>query len=312
MHELNWTPGNDGKGLVAPDGAVHTWNVDRLDGVPNHRHYMIDHGMGDPYPNQDLRNQVSAFWIGKQGETEIIHDWGDPTGETYDMIERIDPRLRRTQDPYFNFSYSRTADMQNQKRALTPEDEELINMLTGTVPPPIKRTPEQEARQQERENDPLGHEMRGDWDQPSETDHPDVRWVPSHELAKFMEYDRKPGGKDAWTSQERWNALGEHIKQNGIKRPVWIDFNPDTSMAHLSEGNHRVQLALDHGLDAVPVRVIRSTRKSPTQVRVNATPQPEWEDRYDPSGYHWPQYMTAEHIGLPTVPAPDLTGGWQL
>jgi hypothetical protein len=121
--------------------------------------------------------------------------------------------------------------MQNQKRGLTPEDEALIDMLVGFVPPP-KPDPEADARQRAKDADPIGFERSKDWDQPSETDHPDVRWVHPSELAKFMEYDRRPGGKDAWGDQERWDALGEHIKQNGIKRPVWIDFNPDTSMAH--------------------------------------------------------------------------------
>lgn len=140
------------------------------------------------------------------------------------------------------------------------------------------------------------------WDE-RDLDHPDIEWVPTHALKPFMEYNRRPGSKDAWSSKERWEALGEHIKANGITKPLWIDFNPHTSTGHLSEGNHRLQLALDHGIPALPVRVMQSQRQSPTQVPLQAIAQPEWADHRGET--HWPTYMRASHVGLPIVPAPD-------
>lgn len=184
---------------------------------------------------------------------------------------------------------------------------EMLGPLVRTLDKHEPINPELQRIRDERKADPLGYEMRNDWDREGDVSrgHPDIEWVPTHVMKKFIEYDRRPGGRDAWSSPERWNALGQHIKQNGFKNPAWLDFNPDTGMAHLSEGNHRVQIAVDHGMPAIPVRVYRSTRNSPTQIPVKAQPQPEWEDSFDPTGYHWPQYMRPSHLGLPTVPPPD-------
>lgn len=147
------------------------------------------------------------------------------------------------------------------------------------------------------------HRVLEGWDDEFKYPYPEeTEWVPTHELRKFMEYDRRPGGLHSDGDIERWNALSDHIKQNGFANPVILDFNPDTGHAYMSEGNHRTQIALDAGIPAMPVRVYRSRRTSPTQIPVNAIAQPEWENHRGDT--HWPSNMKPSHIGLPTVPAP--------
>jgi len=190
----------------------------------------------------------------------------------------------------------------------------MFEPIVRVLDKPQEIDPALEERNRQRAEDPLGFERTHDWDREGDVNrgHPDIEWVPTNELRKFIEFDRRPGGKDAWSSPERWEALGEHLKTHGFRNPVWLDYNPDTGYAHMSEGNHRTQLALDHGIPAVPVRVYRSTRESPTQIPVKAQPQEEWADAFDPTGYHWPQYMKPSHLGLPTVPPPTQhTAAWE-
>lgn len=93
-----------------------------------------------------------------------------------------------------------------------------------------------------------------------------AEWVPTHELAKFMEYDRRPGGKDFAGSEDYWNALGDDITEHGFNEPVFIDYHPEENVGHLSEGNHRVQLALERGIPYVPAIMYRSRRNSERKV----------------------------------------------
>jgi hypothetical protein len=425
VHQLHWKPGAYGKGIIEDDGTVHTWAVgERLDGDPSHRRYMMEKGLGDPYPDRGLQDHTVKFWIKPEGEVEILPDWGAPKDNHYDQIMSVDPRLTKATDSFYHF-----ADMRGQDRvmhdppkvvgAYQPASPEAVkrNAYNGRAPfvydgssntvyvgkagwhhdtlrghrgihgeqsyegyitsgledhpvetqrwptqvewthydrtpanheevldavsqhvglpaahadtgwkfgtsseelveqimqmfPPIPQSPpdpELEAKRTERAADPLGYEIRNDWNRPGDVQDAErlgIEWVPTHALKPFLEYDRRPGGKDSWNNEERWNALGEHLKTHGFRNPVWIDFNPDESTGHLSEGNHRVQLALDHGIPAVPVRVYRSRRTSPTQVKVTPKPEPQWEDSYDPTGYHYPDYLRPSHIGLPTVPPP--------
>ena len=87
-HQLNWTPGNEGKGLVAPDGSIHTWNVD--DGqAPHHTEYLEEMGIDPWHPEtgelrDDVMDAISSFDISPEG----LHH--GPLG-----LEKVDPRLRK-------------------------------------------------------------------------------------------------------------------------------------------------------------------------------------------------------------------------
>jgi hypothetical protein len=199
-------------------------------------------------------------------------------------------------------------DMWDFTSAVEPGSDEwvdnFVNELVGRIPksPPVD--PELEAKRKHMDEDPVGYERSHSWDPDGDVQYgnENIEWVPTHHLKKFMEYDRRPGGKDFSGNPERWNALSEHIKQNGFKNPIWIDYNKDTGHAHMSEGNHRTQIALDHGIPAMPVRVMRSRRTSPTQIPVPLHPQENWKDH---NGEMWvPDMLKPSHIGLPVVPAP--------
>jgi hypothetical protein len=193
-------------------------------------------------------------------------------------------------------------------------DDDTVNMLAGpgpqrTVKPKDEsvfdrnRREWEEEKAREREEyikDPIGSEKKL-WDG-DESFGSNVEWVPTEHLKKFMEYDRRPGGKDFKGNPERWNALSDHIKQNGLKNPVVLEYNPDTGHAHMGEGNHRTQIAIDHGIQELPVQVVRGRRDSPTQIPVDLQPQDSWMNHRDEM--HIPSIMRPSHIGLPTVPRP--------
>lgn len=268
FHQLHWTPGSFGKGMLMPDGSLHHWNTGKVrDGNPTHRQYVQQVGNYDLYKRPEARDAYTMFHIDPDGGTQVL------TGhENKNQISHIDPRLREA--PYGE--EWKFADSRVQQREL------------------------------DRQNlGPVEFEQKHDWDESLKYDHPDeTEWVPTSELKKFMEYDRRPGQPDSYSTPERWNALKEHITQHGFGNPVILDFNPDTGTAHMSEGNHRTQVALDSAIPAVPVRVYRSRRTSPAEQPVKATPLPEWEDKHSPDGYHWPSNLKPSHIGLPTVPPP--------
>lgn len=271
QHQLHWIPGNYGKGLVTPDGTLHHWNIPHLDGNPTHRQYIMQAGMGDPYRGKMNLGMFTPFWINPQGGYEIAHQ---ASSDNSHIISQIDPRLRPEYQAW------RFGDARSQQRAI------------------------------DRENmSPVEFERTYAWDEDLKYDHhPATEWVPTHELRKFMEFDRRPNSPDANSTPERWKALKDHINQHGFANAVVLDFNPDTGHAHMSEGNHRTQIALDTGYPYMPVRVYRSRRTSPTQIKVNAIPRPEWADRHSPDGYHWPSDLSPSDIGLPTVPAPNQWG----
>lgn len=161
----------------------------------------------------------------------------------------------------------------------------------------LQNTPEVEP------STPVPYTPPSDWNNLGDVDtHPDVEWVPTDELRKFVEYDRRPHGKDYQGNDERWKALGEHIKQNGFTNPVVLEYNQDTGMAHMGEGNHRTWIALEHGIPAMPVRVYSGGRTSPADQPVTLQELPEWENHLGEQ--HVPQSLKPSHIGLPTVPPP--------
>lgn len=289
---------NDPRGFAARrpfiyDGASNTV----YNGAPGQHHNAVrqqyglstNHSQFEGYVMKGLQNHPI------QGDEPDYAEWvHDAPANHEEVLNSVAERHQVTPVHY------EAPEEREWKFGASDPTQEILDML---APTPNKSAPTVDP---ERAADPVGYERRHDWDRPGDVQHghPDIEWVPTHELKKFMEYDRRPGGKDSWNNPERWDALGKHILEHGFKNPIWIDYNPDTGHAHMSEGNHRTQLALDLGIPALPVRVYRSSRSSQTAVPVKASPEPEWEDRYDPTGYHWPEYMRPTHIGLPTVPAP--------
>ena len=87
-HQLNWTPGEWGKGLIS-DGNVHTWNTGTSDGKPTHPEYA-EQMLGLP-TRKWLFDQAydSAFQIHPTGRVSFY----EPTENMQDLISLADPRL---------------------------------------------------------------------------------------------------------------------------------------------------------------------------------------------------------------------------
>lgn len=307
-HQLHWTPGKHGKGLIEPDGTLHHWSVgDHEDGNPTHRQYMQEKNLGDPWEIDPAKRPQAnrMFWITPEGTVEALGSgatWGDPDrAEAYlKEVQAVDPRLGPIRANEWHFG-----GVEDQSRGMSDADiDDWIEALVRSVTPKQKpETVEQAKLREQREKlGPIGYEQYADWDHDGDTfRHRDVEWVPTHVLKDFMEYDRQPGGKDA-TNPERYEALKEHIRQNGFKNPIQLEANMDESHAHMGEGNHRAAIALELGIPAMPVRVNRSTRRSPTKVpiRIDHDSFPK-----DHMGQPWhTDSMKPSQIGLPTVPPP--------
>lgn len=212
----------------------------------------------------------------------------------------------------------RYADIRNQQRAI--DDREVMDLLAGPDRPTITTDPatlaweerrrewlrERDKQRQEWEADPIGHERSQSWDPTGDVGrHPDIEWVPTEELRKFIEYDRRPGMEHDTGSPERYQALTDHIREHGFRNPVILNYNQDKGVAHMSEGNHRTWIALENGIPSMPVRVYRSRRDSETAIPVTLHPEPMWRDHK--GEVYVPDSMKPSHIGLPTVPTPT----WQ-
>src|ERR1035441_4067344 len=81
-HCLNWTPGSWGKGLTTPEGDIHTWNVNQVQGDPHHMVYVADEFKDGIYAQPA---EYPSFQIDPNGKVfggAIPHD-----------INKLDPRL---------------------------------------------------------------------------------------------------------------------------------------------------------------------------------------------------------------------------
>ena len=77
-------------------------------------------------------------------------------------------------------------------------------------------------------------------------------------LWSFREFDRKE--QPVWSSQYV-SELQNDIQENGIKNPLILRYNQHHRKAILIEGNHRLMIARELGIKALPVRVHRSASK---------------------------------------------------
>lgn len=78
--------------------------------------------------------------------------------------------------------------------------------------------------------------------------------VPIKVLKKYREYDRV---KEPKMSREKYEELKADIIENGIQDISVIQYGTKTDTAILGEGNHRLAIAEELGIEAIPVRVWR-------------------------------------------------------
>jgi hypothetical protein len=117
-----------------------------------------------------------------------------------------------------------------------------------------------------------------------------IEYVPTEALIPYQEYDRD-------LSSEYSTDLATHIENYGVHSPIILEYNVDNGQVHIGEGNHRLKIALQQGIEAVPVRVYTSMRQGQNYGMV---PEP-----YPPDEFNYvPQHLKPSDIGLPTVDPP--------
>ena len=80
-----------------------------------------------------------------------------------------------------------------------------------------------------------------------------VQLVPVSELIKFREFDRR--GESAG-HDDKINWLKSDMVNNGIKEPLSIEYSSIDNAVFLTEGNHRLNAAIELGIDYMPAKVI--------------------------------------------------------
>lgn len=286
-------------------------------GGPGEFHQDVSnrHGFGDAWGrNAAPGNHEGTIFQGAEGVPDGVSFYRDDA-------QRAFPHVVRTLQDHTGVTRPPTVSQPGTDAFdFTAASDDDLDWLLG---PPSAPKPESEwdrsrrewaeQRAREREEalkDPIGYE-RQQWGREGDVgSHPDIQWVPTHALRPFVEYDRRPG-REHGGDPDRYEALGEHIRQHGFKNPVVIEYNPDTGNAHMGEGNHRTWIAVENGIPAMPVRVYRSRRQSPTQVPVNLSPEPSWRDHR--GEVRVPDSLKPEHIGLPVVDPPvfpHTAGAW--
>ena len=88
-------------------------------------------------------------------------------------------------------------------------------------------------------------------------DDTDVELVPVSELIKFREFDRKVNPKyNQDNSRDNINHLKFMFQKEGVKSPLIIEYSPQNNSVLIIEGNHRLNSAIDLGMEYLPARVV--------------------------------------------------------
>jgi DNA invertase Pin-like site-specific DNA recombinase len=120
-----------------------------------------------------------------------------------------------------------------------------------------------------------------------------VEEIPVSVALQMLDLER---GKEDY-ERENIQDLTQHITQHGILEPIIIDFNIDTNTAFVTEGNHRVQVAKQLGMEWIPARGVRNegskSRFKELPARWQGTQTDHAGNLYIPP--HFPPHM----IGLP-------------
>jgi 8-oxo-dGTP pyrophosphatase MutT (NUDIX family) len=89
------------------------------------------------------------------------------------------------------------------------------------------------------------------------SDDTDVELVPVSELIKFREFDRKVKPKyNQDNSRDNINHLKYMFQRDGVKEPIIIEYSPESNSVLVIEGNHRINSAIDLGMEYLPARVV--------------------------------------------------------
>jgi hypothetical protein len=97
-----------------------------------------------------------------------------------------------------------------------------------------------------------------------------VELVPVSELMKFREFDRKVKPKyNQENSRDNINHLKFMFEKNGVQEPLIIEYSPQDKAVLVIEGNHRINSAIDLGMEYLPARVVlkKYSKFTPSQLK---------------------------------------------
>ena len=125
-----------------------------------------------------------------------------------------------------------------------------------------------------------------------------IEFVDVELLDKIKEFDRRV---QRVKSDEQIDELKQAIINNGITDPVMIDFSPEDGTIKLGEGNHRLMIAKELGLDKIPAICIRCGGTVPNY-KMKLNPDnitPREDGQY---GKYYDQPMKPSKLGEPFGP----------
>jgi hypothetical protein len=97
-----------------------------------------------------------------------------------------------------------------------------------------------------------------------------VELVPVSELIKFREFDRKVKPKyNQDNSRDNINHLKFMFQKDGVKEPIIIEYSAQDNAVLVIEGNHRINSAIDLGMEYLPARVVlkKYSKFTPNQLK---------------------------------------------
>ena len=107
-----------------------------------------------------------------------------------------------------------------------------------------------------------------------------IRWIPIMELYKFREFDRKTYSPQG---DHYYEELKKEIEKNGIITPLSMYYGVEDKRLSVGEGNHRIGIALDLGIESLPVYV-KVARTNSKGIEVNPKRRIHYETMYTPQG----------------------------
>jgi hypothetical protein len=156
------------------------------------------------------------------------------------------------------------------KGILTMNDyESIVGNITGT-----EENITEEPKMEEGGKVKSIHSQKGDimvsLDDNWYSDDSSVELVPVTELIKFREYDRKVNPKyNQDNSRDNINHLKFMFQKEGVKSPLIIEYSAEDNAVLIIEGNHRLNSAIDLGMEYLPARVVlkKYGKYSPVKIK---------------------------------------------
>jgi hypothetical protein len=129
--------------------------------------------------------------------------------------------------------------------------------------------------------------------------HPEAEYIDPADFLRYREY--------AWSREHNrdgkraWDALRDDVAQNGFREPAFLEYNHETGQGYLSEGNHRLGVAVE--LDIPLPVVVHRTRKTAPEYPMRQVTDPGQYSMSDERGFsQFREFMRPSDIGLRTVP----------